>query len=114
MFDESGSARFFVKRGDIAAVEDDRARDRLDQPKQRPAQRGLAGAGLADNTDRLAFADEMSMPYSTTGATLRRANIAAGLPYATTSPRATNKSSAIACLCYARPRARAFHSPLAR
>ena len=51
------SARFFVKRGDIAAVEDDRARDRLDQPKQRPAQRGLAGAGLADNTDRLAFAD---------------------------------------------------------
>ena len=51
------SARFFVKRGDIAAVEDDRARDRLDQPKQRPAQRGLAGAELADNTDRLAFAD---------------------------------------------------------
>src|ERR1700719_1978598 len=44
----------------------------------------------------------MSMPYSTAGATLRRANIAAGLPYATTSPRATNKSSAIACLCYAR------------
>jgi hypothetical protein len=36
------SARFFVKRGNIAAVEDDRARDRLDQPKQRPAQRGLA------------------------------------------------------------------------
>src|SRR6476660_4856986 len=44
----------------------------------------------------------MSMPYSTAGATLRRANIAAGRPYATTSPRATNKSSAIACLCYAR------------
>src|SRR4029077_3529593 len=44
----------------------------------------------------------MSMPYSTAGATLRRANIAAGLPYATTNPRATNKSSAIACLCYAR------------
>jgi hypothetical protein len=42
------------------------------------------------------------MPYSTAGATLRRANIAAGLPYATTNPRATNKSSAIACLCYAR------------
>src|ERR1700738_2404345 len=44
----------------------------------------------------------MSMPYSTAGATLRRANIAAGLPYATTNPRATNQSSAIACLCYAR------------
>jgi hypothetical protein len=43
----------------------------------------------------------MSMPYSTAGATLRRANIAAGLPYATTSPRATNKSSAIVCLFYA-------------
>jgi hypothetical protein len=40
-----------------AALAIDRARDRLDQPKQRPAQRGLAGAGLADNTDRLAFAD---------------------------------------------------------
>jgi hypothetical protein len=60
--------------------------------------RRLFAAGTALSPPGLSVVILVTRP----AATLRSANIAAGLPYATTSPRATNKSSAIACLCYAR------------
>ena len=53
----SGRTRALVERGDVAAVEDDRAGRRRDEPEQRAAERGLAGAGLADDADGLAAAD---------------------------------------------------------
>ena len=40
----------------------DRAGARLDQPHQRAAERRLAGAGFADDADRLAAADRKSRP----------------------------------------------------
>ena len=46
-----------VERGDVGAVEHDRPRGRRDQTEQRAAERGLAGAGLADDADGLALAD---------------------------------------------------------
>ena len=46
-----------VERGDVAAVEDDRARGRLDQPDDRPAERRLAAARLADDAEGLALRD---------------------------------------------------------
>ena len=49
--------RPLVERGNIIAVEYDRARGRLDQAEQRASERGLAGTGLADNADGLALAD---------------------------------------------------------
>ena len=49
--------RALVERADVDAVEQDRAGRRHDETEQRPAERGLAGAGLADNADGLALAD---------------------------------------------------------
>ena len=45
------------ERREVAAVEDDLARGRLDQPEQRPPERRLAAARLADQAERLAAAD---------------------------------------------------------
>ena len=42
---------------EVDAVEDDLARRRLEQPQERPPERRLAAAGLADEADRLAAAD---------------------------------------------------------
>ena len=42
---------------DIGAVEDDLARGRFDEPEERAADRRLAAAGLADETEGLAALD---------------------------------------------------------
>ena len=46
-----------LQRRDVPAVEVDRARRRLDQPKQEPPDRRLAAARFADETKRLAALD---------------------------------------------------------
>ncbi len=46
-----------VERGDVPAVEDDRAGGRLEQLDDRPAERRLAAARLTDDTERLAPLD---------------------------------------------------------
>ena len=52
-----GLQRGALERGDVRAVEDDRAGRRVDEPQQQPADGRLAAARLADEAERLAAPD---------------------------------------------------------
>ena len=57
IFRRSGRSSSWLSVGDVAALELDRSRRRLDQAEDRPAKRRLAAAGLADEAEDLARAD---------------------------------------------------------